>query len=418
MAYQFQDPGALVALRITVNAFSKIGDQIFIHAQPSLLRLEASNKSLSISARADFPQSTWSGPGDNRIAQVQSRALDSTLTNLQGVRVRNLRWKFRVPRRGSESLEIRFQLSSGVEKTFSLPILEPRSNDQTPHHLVYGITQTNQPQAHGHHHQGHHYTLSIPVASMRELLSHTAAPADELELRFSPAGEVVLRTYRHPATSGRRDRTRGVLNLDLSTHIQVGLGSFRQLIVCAPWNGGLRLKEFRIMLQFLQQMPRMGILNAEFRGPGCPFVCHGYNDGESGPSFSFVFLTKPLVTTHNSRPRWLRVGQPPEASNNEREEPVLEPSSNAQPSEGLDLSTDSTPHQALSAHRSTRQSSRVQNPQSVHQRSHRQFTPLASTASGLTELTGSTSTEQLFVDENVEEIGLTQGAEPSKGLFE
>lgn len=412
MVYQFQDPGILVALHVAVNAFSKIGDQIFIQAQNSFLRLEVTNKSFSISARADFPRSSFSGSGDNRVAQVQSRAIDSALANLQGVRVRNLRWKFRVPRTGSENIELRFQLSSGVEKTFIIPILEPQTNQQIPHHLAY----VGAPEAPLHdHHQGHHYTLSIPVASMRELLSHTTSPADELELRFSSTGEVVLRTYKHPAASGRRDRTRGVLNLDLSTHIQVGLGSFRQLNVCAPWYGGLRLKEFRVMLQFLQQMPRMGILNAEFQGPGNPFVCRGLNDDENDPRFSFVFLTKPLVTTHNSRPRWLRVGQAPEFSQAEREDFSSVPSPHTQV-------TDPTPQQALAAHRSSRHSLAARNGQ-AQRRSYQQSSPAVYSAiNAESASTGSAASaaqsEQLFVDEDVNEIGLTQGAQPSKGLFE
>lgn len=273
--YIIEDSKVLEYLHKTINAFSKIGEYINLVAKRQSLEFTVVNSSRTVLGRASFSSPLIQGEGGSKSVYIKARAADFVFRRLENEQAVTLQLQFQVTRTGQEQIELKFDSGSGVKKLFRLPCL------QTALSPIAFEPIGQRP-----------YTIECLPRILRDAFASCETGADEIKMSFQRSLVNLIARKR-----GKVKAETQIMRSGLRTIINLQPETFRQITVKTPRQLDFKLKEFRVMLAFFDQLGDEIPIQAKFNdeGPTTPLAFRAGLSVFQGMNFDFKFLAKSSV---------------------------------------------------------------------------------------------------------------------------
>lgn len=294
--YTVTDPKIIECLHRTINAFSKIGEYINLVAKRASLEFTVVNSSRTVLGRAVFSSPLIQGEGASKNVYIKARAADFVFRRLENELAVTLQLQFQVTRTGQEQLELRIDSGSGVKKVFRLPCLQTAL-------LPMDFEPIGQRPC----------TIECLPSILRDAFASCEAGADEIKMSFQQNLVNLIARKR-----GKVKADTQIMRSGLRTIINLQPETFQQITVKIPRQLDFKLKEFRVMLAFFDQLGDETPIQAKFNdeGPTTPLAFRAGLSAFKGMEFDFKFLAKssiPRIGGDHGQ-AFLRVGPQPNYS--------------------------------------------------------------------------------------------------------
>lgn len=290
--YEFTEPAVLNCLHRVITAFSRIGEYVRIECTESELCFSVINSSLTVIGRTEFQRPAFNGHGLTTTVHVRSKAIDLAFKSIESSSTKKIILNFSQNDSICETLEVIFERDDKVNKTFSCACLQA-----VMPYMDYELSTDSL------------FTFECLPSMLRGAFSSCERSADEVKVLFQSQAVNILARKRGKQHYDK-EIDNPILRGGLKTIINLRPNMFTQITIQTPWQTEFKLREFRVMLQFFDQIgedpPLKAIFNKE--GPTTPMEFTAQLTSFSGVYFKFKFVTKVSTPKRLEPDNWLRVG--------------------------------------------------------------------------------------------------------------
>lgn len=152
------------------------------------------------------------------------------------------------------------------------------------------------------------FSFECMPSMLRGAFASCERSADEVKVLFQTQKVNILARKRERGHD--RDIGNPILRAGLKTIINLRPEMFTQISIRTPWQTEFKLREFRVMLGFLEQLGEDSPLKATFNreGPTTPMKFETRLTSFPDMQFVFKFVTRVTPPKQQEQASWLRVG--------------------------------------------------------------------------------------------------------------